>query len=254
MALASPHDPDDIIFEHTARSAKCFVAEVPAEFDFTAYERSPRDQGDRGTCAAFAGATIKEIQEKLDTAFGGRMSAEFIYYHRENKPASGMYGRDVFRVLQKIGTVPENDYPYREDELAPRPTDELYKKASKYRINAFARVTSIDGVRRALLELGPCYLQLPLYKARPSFWQGDPGERPNGGHAVVIIGYNVHGFILKNSWGPNWNDDGYILFPYEDWPVMMECWVSADSRNEFTPRTPLMSSPPAKKSKCCVLL
>lgn len=37
-----------------------------------------------------------------------------------------------------------------------------------------------------------------------------------GGHAVTIVGYDTHGFIIKNSWGTNWGDAGYarIAFDY----------------------------------------
>jgi len=36
------------------------------------------------------------------------------------------------------------------------------------------------------------------------------------GHAVTIVGYDQHGFLAKNSWGPTWGDRGYctILFDY----------------------------------------
>jgi hypothetical protein len=201
-----------------------------------------RDQGRRGTCAAFTGSAIKEIHER-DEGFNEWMSPEFIYYHRENKPATGMYGRNVFQILQKIGSVPESKYPYRNDENAPAPDKELYETATKYRIANYAKVTTVNGLKRALLELGPCYLQLPLYSSRPHFWRAN-GEKSAGGHALTVIGFNKTGFILKNSWGPTWNGDGCIIFPYNEWDLLWECWVPVDEKTSVGQLIGSLSSDP----------
>ena len=145
-----------------------------------------------------------------------------------------MYGRDVFRILKRIGSVPESSYPYRADDFAPIPDKTLYDQAAKFRIANFARVITMDGLKRALLELGPCYLLLPLFKKRPQFWQGETDEEPQGGHAVTVVGYTTEGFILRNSWGDKWNGDGHVIFPYNDWSRHWECWVSVDAKSEKT--------------------
>lgn len=233
-ALRSPEDPNDCVFEHLAHGPPgYFLSEFPEEFDLRTFARPSRDQGRRGTCAAFTASAIKEIQEKQDCGFDEWMSPEFIYYHRENKPASGMYGRNVFQILQRIGSVPESVFPYNDNENTPAPTNDMYETAAKYRIANFARVTTVDGLKRALLELGPCYLQLPLYTSRPYFWRSAPGESARGGHAVAVVGFNKEGFILKNSWGSKWNGDGCIIFPYNEWGAQWECWVSIDEKTEL---------------------
>lgn len=174
-ALKSPDDPNDFIFERIACAPRgTYFAELPQECDLRQINRAARNQGGRSTCAAFAAAVIKEIQEYKDCKFDKLMSPEFIYFHRDNKPTGGMYGRNVFQILQKIGCVPEDDYPYYDDESAPQPDNELYCTASRYRIANYARVTTIIGLKRALLELGPCYIQLPLYSMDTHFWRPEP--------------------------------------------------------------------------------
>lgn len=233
-ALKSPEDPGDWIFEHLAQgSPGTYRTEFPEEFDLRPYAQPCRDQGTRGTCAAFTAAAIKEIQEQRDCGFNEWMSPEFIYYHRDSKPLSGMYGRNVFQILQRIGTVPESAYPYLSaDRDAQSPSKKLYESAAQYRIANFARVTTCDGLKRALLEIGPCYLLLPLFSRKSEFWRGDSNEKCNGGHAVAVVGFNKNGFILKNSWGPDWNGDGHVIFPYLEWGVQWECWVSVDEKTE----------------------
>ncbi len=241
-SLRSPDDPDDCIFEYLACSSATAENKMPASFDVYGLVHPARDQGNRQTCAAFTGAAIKEIQEYADCGFIERMSPEFIYYHRDNKPKDGMYGRDVFRILQNIGSVPEDMYPYINDDgeaqkyPAPPPTEELYNIAAKYRIANFARVLSAEGLRRALVDVGPCYLLLPLYSNRPYFWRAEPGEHPVCGHAVTVIGYAEDYFILRNSWGHDWNGNGHIDFPAADWHCVWECWLPTDEKTATTPR------------------
>lgn len=47
-------------------------------------------------------------------------------------------------------------------------------------------------------------------------WYTDTLYEINGGHAVAIVGYDNSGFLIKNSWGTGWGDNGYgwISFDY----------------------------------------
>jgi len=44
-----------------------------------------------------------------------------------------------------------------------------------------------------------------------------PNDRSLGGHAVMCVGFNdeTRTFIMRNSWGPEWGDQGYFYIPYE---------------------------------------
>lgn len=257
----SPYCEDDCVYESLARAPSGhFVAAMPTSFDMRVLSRTPRNQGKRGTCAAFTASACSEVHlARRDIEMAGRaghsrrdqsgttLSPEFIYYHRENRPSDGMCGRNVFQIMQQIGTVPERDYPYRRDEESPAPSADLYLTASQYKIANYARVTTVDGLKRALLEIGPCYLQLPLYKARPEFWRKSHGESASGGHALAVIGYTEVGFILKNSWGSKWgpNNDGHIVLPYADWVYVRECWVPMAA--------PVDQPMTKKKSEHCII-
>ena len=44
-----------------------------------------------------------------------------------------------------------------------------------------------------------------------------PTEKMIGGHAVMCVGYDdkKESFIILNSWGTNWGDNGYFYMPYK---------------------------------------
>ena len=59
-----------------------------------------------------------------------------------------------------------------------------------------------------------------------------------GGHAVCIVGYddNLNGgrFIVRNSWGTSWGDNGYFYMPYQviqNTSMSSDFWTISGVRN-----------------------
>lgn len=226
-ALKSPPDSRDFVFERMDKSSVDNTL-LPREYDLREWTHPVRDQGHRDTCAAVTGAAIKETSEEKVTGDAEDMSGEFIYYHRDNKPAEGMFGRNVFSIMKNIGVVPESMYPYG---TTMPPKKKHYEEAERHRIDLYAKTETVDGAKKALIDTGALYLSLPLYRSHTglTFWRPtDIAETPSG-HAVAIVGYNQEGFIIRNSWGDGWGDNGHCIFPYEDWPLHWECWMALDN-------------------------
>jgi hypothetical protein len=228
-ALRSPMDERDWIFENMVHGPTVYYNNIPEKFSWKKYSPPARHQGARGTCGPFAAAKISEINHHRkigDTDDWVYLSPEFIYFHRANKPSTGMYGRDVFNVLRKYGTVPEEHYPYAEsDSKVEPPHEKLYEIAKDHKINNYARVKTIDGLKRAIIELGPCYIGLPMYNLSEKFWDKSYGENMHAGHAACAYGFNEKGFKIINSWGPDWAKGGKAIFPYEDFDLHWEIWA-----------------------------
>ena len=47
-----------------------------------------------------------------------------------------------------------------------------------------------------------------------------------------MVGYNKEGFIIRNSWGTEWGDNGYTLYKYSDWGHHWELWTTVDIDND----------------------
>lgn len=224
----------------------------PETLDLREEMQPVRNQGPRGTCAAQTAAAIKEWQEYTDSdqEWEGWMSPEFIYFYRSNKPADGMRSRDVMKILQEHGCCTEAQLPYadNEDDAPNKIPKKIELEAARYTIKSYARVTTIAGLKTALYQSGPCYISFPVYDKRPEFWrQNRPNSPRQGGHAVTVVGYNKRGFILRNSWGTGFGDDGHVIYPFSDFGIHWDIWAVVDQDGSPKP-------PPSPPDRCCNLM
>lgn len=92
------------------------------------------------------------------------------------------------------------------------------------KISDYLLVDSILGLQQALLLNGPCVasIKLKTNKKINEFWEG---ETHLGNHAIAIVGYNENGFIIRNSWGKSYGDNGYYILPYGKFHNIVECWT-----------------------------
>jgi C1A family cysteine protease len=230
-ALPSPLDERDYIAESIYPSKK--QLKLPKTLDLRKDLQPIRNQGSQGTCAAQVGSCIKEWQEKKDIKLNEYMSPQFIYNNRENYPNSGMYGRDVMKILKNKGCCREHKFLYGKYKNKNYTSLEAEEDAKNFKILAYARVTTIEGLKKALYKNGPCYISFPTYDKTKNFWkQKKQDQKRLGGHAVTVVGYDKKGFILRNSWSVIWGDYGYTLYPYEDFGSHWEIWTTIDEKSK----------------------
>jgi len=235
--IPSPYDARDFVYEQRSLVHKKRNV-VPSSLDLRSSLGKPRNQGSRGTCAAFACSAVKEFQEKHDIDFSEYMSPNSIYFYRQ--PESGMYVRNVMKLLTDLGIAPERYFPYSGKVEPTEIPEEAKKSMSNHKIKSYAKVTTIEGLKDSLFKHGPAIISVPVYRTgNPEMWRSsEDNQELAGGHAMTIVGYNKHGFIIRNSWGDSWNGDGHVIFPYGDWGLQWEVWTSIDeiSVPEPTPK------------------
>jgi len=69
---------------------------------------------------------------------------------------------------------------------------------------------------------------LPLHNSSPTFWKSN-SELAHDFHAVSIEGYERNGFF-RNSWVPDWGNNGCGYLPFIDWSRVVEAWVGVSQR------------------------
>ena len=225
--LKSPIDTRDIIADKYFKKN-----DYPETLDLRKNLKKVRDQGDFGTCAAISASTIKEYHEFIEIGFNNYFSPKFIYNNRADQSTDGMFARDVMKILNKIGIIEEKKYPYYIDEKSNEISDKIYKRASIYKIKGYGQIFEIESLKEALFKNGPCLIAFPTYNESIRMWKKKNNEMDLGGHAMTVVGYNNKGFIIRNSWGENWGNKGYCLYPYKDWGCHWEIWTCIDIENE----------------------
>ena len=123
--------------------------------------------------------------------------------------------------LQTTGLPPEADYPYTA-------TDGVCSAASAgwqnetYKINGWGSVShSLSSIKSALAKYGPLPTAMIVYEDLMHYKSGvysyTTGNKL-GGHAVLLVGYSDAGqyFIVKNSWGTGWGENGFFRLAYSE--------------------------------------
>jgi hypothetical protein len=201
---------------------------VPARIDYSPHMTPVRDQGDEGTCVSFASVVgVKEFEDTREYKKVMSLSPRYVYSLCKKYDGipdeEGTYPRVAMKVLMKHGVCPEAMWPYE-----PYQSDDHKKgadaKARIFRIKAYARLASLQEMKRSLVVNGPFLAGVRVYESwftKPVQKTGlipmpQKGEEIVGGHAVCIVGYDDTKalFTFKNSWGTKWAQKGYGFVPY----------------------------------------
>jgi C1A family cysteine protease len=120
------------------------------------------------------------------------------------------------------GTVDELDFPYTAtDAPCDCPYDHEYLIEGWAYVGSEYEIPTIASMKQALLDYGPISVACCVNSA----FQGYTGGVFNGptctdiNHGVTLVGWDdAQGtsgvWIIRNSWGPGWGEDGYMRIEY----------------------------------------
>ncbi len=202
---------------------------VPAKADLRKYFTPVKNQGNLGACSAFALVSIYEYILKKNHKKEIDLSESFVYYNvrKITNEIGEDSGSSLYNVVVTMGTegvCAEHYYPYTDKPDMPMPSNEAYEDALQRKVVKALNVQrDLNHIKSAIAQGYPVAVSLKVFDsfepiggfiARPSEIEIENGQ--SGNHAMVVCGYSDEDkiFIVRNSWGPKFGDQGYCYIPY----------------------------------------
>lgn len=203
-----------------------------------------KNQGAVNSCVAHSLSTFLEECYKNENQY---FSVGFIYGYRpeEYYQGEGMYPREALKTLQKVGDVKQNDFPYNKEipevkNLVDKNIERLEPIANNYKIDSYARIYTKDEIKKCLYNDCPVPISIPVYNNlsidKDGIIKQAEGEI-EGYHMVILYGWNEKGYLLQNSWGINWGNNGCAILPY-DYEID-SAWAISTIKNNIETRQTL---------------
>jgi C1A family cysteine protease len=205
-----------------------------------------RDQGQRGTCVAFASIAYLEYHLAGGAAKTRRLSEQFLYWACKESDQvpdlEGTYVRVGAEAVRTRGsclwkTWRYSSLPGKTEGQGP-PPEGAQEEGLKHRWPDAAMLPAgdVDRLRQSLDEKKPVVLSVytfpnwdfPVVAETGEVTMPLPGMDEDGAHAVCLAGYEQNtrapgggAFIFRNSWGRSWAKrqgrfgPGYGALPFE---------------------------------------
>ena len=184
---------------------------IPESYSFRNYLPQVINQGSRPICVPCSISAY--LNWKINLANGentidNNIDLNEIYNSKTTEGDDGMTFKDALHFLKHKGV---------DSDLGNQ------------KIDRYAMIGSEICLKQAIILNGPCIGGLPVYDDNAwEFWKNKYDGSFKGGHAISIVGYNKEGFIIRNSWGKGYGDNGYYILPYEDFNNFYEIWTIID--------------------------
>lgn len=197
--------PDKILKRETFKATKNFSA--PKELILRGYCTPVENQGNLPYCAAYAASSFAEnilwrknhyhqdidpvpLYKYAKTIDGDPNGAgTFLECTMEALLAKGYFDKDICRIKQ-IGGIP------------------------------FGNDNVINDIKFAIHRYGVCMAGYEIttewYAPRNNTITGSKTYPSEGGHAVIICGWRDDAFLIMNSWGKSYADDGFVWVTFDE--------------------------------------
>jgi hypothetical protein len=211
------------------------------------------DQGLEGACTGFGLASVVNYLRWSKAGYPAQMESVsprmlYNFARRYDEYAGEDYDgsscRGAIKGWFNHGVCLESDWPYSA-AASQQPRYGYAGRASSHTLGVYYRIDlkSITDMHAAIQAVGAVYVSAFTH----SGWEAVPGRgkppaghkglpvidfdgRPSetDGHAFALVGFNSRGFVIQNSWGPQWGAGGFAVLTYADWLANgMDAWVVA---------------------------
>ncbi|MHB0976471.1 MAG: C1 family peptidase [Candidatus Aquicultorales bacterium] len=238
------HDEIKPVLAKTAAAEK---PTLPPATDLREWCSPIEDQESLGSCTAQAGVAVVEYFVKR--AHGKDLDASRLFLYKVTRNLAHLEGdtgaflRTTMGALALFGVPPEEYWPYVIDDFEYEPPAFCYAFAQNYQAIKYFRLDPpgstgeqiLEGIKTNLAAGIPAMFGFTVYTSidQASETGAIPypskGEKIEGGHAIVAVGYDnakkiknerdgketTGALLIRNSWGVGWGDKGYGWLPYE---------------------------------------
>jgi len=212
--------------------------DLPSSFSWTNidgidYTTPIKDQSPAPTCETYALCAALEtlLQYQTGELYTPDLSETHLYFY-----AGGTYERggvnvyDACEYLVDYGVPDEGCYPDPH-----RPYDYPYTSVEGWenrtvKINEWGWIPNDEtAIKQALIDYGPLTICIHVYEDMYEYTGGvyhRTSSNRVGGHLVALVGYddNTESWLVKNSWGNRWGDNGWFHMGYDPTIFINGCY------------------------------
>jgi len=189
------------------------------------------DQSQTSRCSAFAWTHALEMSRNIQRQDNPRLSCsytmlEFQKMQGDAKDFPYAYsggdgtvgGPEPGQVLVDRGTCRQELWPDDLEYPVTRET-QLAADADRHRLDGVPHPIALDDVRKVLSAGCPVHVAMNTGGTFSKvgrdglFNAAEAPDGRHGRHAMLITGYVGNFFVVKNSWGTDWGENGYCYIP-----------------------------------------
>lgn len=180
-----------------------------------------KDQGNCGSCVAFATVATLETQARIQLNKPSRSvdlsEADLFFCGAGRKCNQGWWPVEALNYAKEKGISEESCFPYQDRDLDCTPCSDRQNRLLK--IGKWQEFINISQRKDWLDQQGPLVACMAVY--RDFFYYQDGVYKHLEGdlagyHAITCIGYSEDEqcWICKNSWGSDWGKQGFFKIAY----------------------------------------